>query len=237
MYPVLFKIGPWPVYTYGFLMIAAFFTAFFFVRKKIGTVGLSNKDVSNLFLILFVSGIIGARFFYVVQHAGDFKSRWWAVLMLREGGLVWYGGFITAAAVGALAAYRKRWPLLKLTDLIAPYLALAQGIGRIGCFLNGCCYGKFLDRCGSARYPVQVYEAGVCFLIFFALLNILDRPQRKPGVVFALYLMLYSSARFILEFFRGDQELIARFSIPQWTSLLVCFGGALLYGSIQKKHD
>ena len=166
--------------------------------------------------------------------------------MIQEGGLVWYGGFLVAATVGFLAAFFKRWPLLGLADFLAPYLALAQGIGRMGCFLNGCCYGKpskvfWAARFSAdvARHPVQIYEAAASFLIFAFLFKFYDclPKSRRTGVVFVLYLILYSAARFGLEFFRGDQTLIGKLSPPQWTSLVLFLGALFLYGFIGKKSS
>ena len=242
MHPVLFKLGSWTFYSYGFLTVAAFFTAFSLARKKRSGIGVSREALSDLFLVLFVSGVLGARLFYVLQHLEDFKGRWWGSLMIHEGGLVWYGGFLTAAAAGFLTAYVRRWPLLKLADFLSPFLALAQSIGRLGCFLNGCCYGKPTNVFWAMRFPGDVprhpaplYEAAACLVIFSVLLKFVERARHRPGTAFVLYLLFYTAARFVIEFFRGDQVLLAWLSPPQWTSLVLFLGGLFLYGLLRKK--
>ena len=246
MHPILFKLGPLTVYSYGFLVAVAFLSVYVLAQKKASQVGLSPGNLLDLLLVLFVSGVVGARFFYVLQHLEDFRGRWWDSFMIQEGGLVWYGGFLIAATTGFLTAYLRRWPLLKLADFFTPYLALAQGIGRMGCFLNGCCYGKpsnvfWATRFSSdvARHPVQIYEAAASFLIFVFLFKFYECPSksRRTGIVFVLYLILYAVTRFGLEFFRGDQILIGRLSQPQWTSLALFLGALFLYGFIRKKSS
>lgn len=227
MYPTLFKIGSWNVYSYGVLTAIAFFTALYLARKKAPSAGIPQEWISDLFLVLFVTGVIGARLFYVLQHLEDFKGRIWGAFLIQEGGLVWYGGFLTAAACGFLYGVWQRWPLPKVADLIVPFLALAQAIGRVGCFLNGCCYGR-------KGHPVQIYEAAGALLIFGVLLWVHDRPRRRAGTVFILYIFLYSAMRFVLEFFRGDQTVVAGLTLPQWTSLVLLIGASFLYGFRRK---
>lgn len=236
MHPILFKVGPWTVYSYGVLVLAAFLAAYLFAKKKAVKIGLPAEMVSDLFLVLFVTGVLGSRLFYVLQHWDDFRGEFLRAFMIHEGGLVWYGGFLAAASSGLVYAAFRKWPILKLADLTAPYLALGQGIGRLGCFLNGCCYGSETQHFWGVRFPgdtilrhpVQLYEAAASFLIFVALLLFYDRKSRKDGAIIVLYLWLYASARFVVEFFRADQVLTFGLSIPQWTSIFLLIGAAIL---------
>lgn len=242
MHPILFKLGSWTVYCYGVLVLIAFLAAYLWAQKKAANTGLAADMVSDLFLILFATGIFGARLFYVLQHWDDFHGAFWRAFMIHEGGLVWYGGFLTAACSGLLVATFRKWPLLKLADLAAPSLALGQGIGRLGCYLNGCCYGKeTLGILGAhfpegsvLRHPVQLYEAAASFLIFAALLFFYGRKGRQEGSVILLYMFLYASARFAVEFFRGDQTLTFGLSIPQWTSIFLLLGSVFLGWALRR---
>lgn len=243
MHPILFKIGSWTVYSYGVLVLAAFLAAYLFAQKKAARIGLPPSIVSDLFLVLFVTGILGARLFYVLQHWDDFRGEFLRAFMIHEGGLVWYGGFLTAACAGLVYAAFRKWPILKLADLTAPFLALGQSVGRLGCFLNGCCYGNETRYFWGVRFPedtmlrhpVQLYEAGASFLIFAVLLLFYDRRSRKDGSVIVLYLWLYASARFVVEFFRADQTLTLGLSIPQWTSIFLLLGAALLGTALHRR--
>lgn len=245
MHPILFKIGPWTVYSYGVLVLVAFLTAYVTAQKRAAKAGLPSEMVSDLLLILFVTGILGSRIFYVIQHWDDFRGVFWRAFMIHEGGLVWYGGFLTAACSGLLYAAFRKWPILTLADLAAPSLVLGQGIGRLGCFLNSCCYGKetksfwavHFPEDSVARHPVQLYETAACFLIFVILSFFYNRKTRKDGSVILLYIALYASARLGIEFFRGDQSLTLGLSIPQWTSLCLLLGAGVLALANRKRQD
>ena len=129
--------------------------------------------------------------------------------MLHHGGLIWYGGLFFALFFALVYLKINRLPVLKTLDLLAPYIALGQAIGRIGCFLNGCCYGKpvswgiYFPSQDDYLYPTQLYSF-VNLLIIYLILRWRQRRQTVNGAVIFLYLLLASAERFIVEFFRGD---------------------------------
>jgi len=137
--------------------------------------------------------------------------------MLSKGGLVWYGGFLSALIAMIVYTRLNKLDFWSVLDLIAPYAALAQGFGRIGCFLNGCCYGikvapgfplAVTFPCDlEPRFPAQLVSAGALFLIF-AILAIWQKKRRFGGEIFFAYCILYSSKRFLMEFLRGDNPKI-----------------------------
>ncbi len=226
MYPVIFKIGHITVYTYGLFVAAGLFAAFFLALKRARRYGIPEKIVSDLTFILFVSGILGARLWYVSQLWDDYRQDPLRILSVHEGGLVWYGGFLFAALVGIGWARRKGWPVFKLADLYAPVVPFAHAFGRLGCFFNGCCYGR-------DGHPVQLYEAASLFVLS-ALLFLLSRRKQREATLFLQYLIGYSVIRFTLEFFRGDQSMAAVLTLPQWTSICL-FIGALLVLAFRKR--
>lgn len=239
MHPVLFEIGPVTVYSYGLFTALAMLAAFVATMRTARGAGIEPVQAADILFFLFVSGILGARLFYVMQHLDEYGSAPWRALMLREGGLVWYGGFIVSASAGLVYARWRGWPILKLADLYAPVLALAHGIGRLGCFLNGCCFGKAVSWGvtfpGDAlpRVPVQLYEAASLIALSLYLFRV-ARVKRHEGTVFAAYLVLYGALRFCLEFLRGDQTAYFAFTIPQWTSLGVMASGVLVYRMVSR---
>lgn len=229
MHPVLFQIGGFTVYTYGFFTALAVGVSYGMARRRAPRFGFSPAEAGDLVFILFVAGVTGARFLYILQHLEAYRGRYWHAFNIQEGGLVWYGGFIAAALSGLLYGRTRGWPLLKWCDFLAPILAVGHAIGRIGCFFNGCCYGL-------PGVPVQLYESAALLFIAFFLFRV-SGPRRRDGESFALYLLMYAAARFGLEFWRGDQTHFALFTLPQWTSLVLFAGALLLLGSICLKKN
>jgi len=233
MHPVLFEIGGVAVYSYGLFVALALLAALWAAGWRAPAYGFSKKDASDLVFIFFACGIVGARLFYIAQHSEEYLEHPLKVFSLREGGLVWYGGFFGAATTGIFYARWKKWPLLKCCDLFAPVLPLVHGIGRIGCFLNGCCYGR---EAAGFRHPVQLYEAGFLFALSFFLFRISARLKAREGALFACYLFLYGTLRFLVEFWRGDQTLFAGLTPPQWTSVLLVMVSFILFRRAFKKN-
>jgi len=180
----------------------------------------------------------------------------WSVLDLLkiwQGGLVFYGGLIGALVVTLLLLRAKKLKTLPVLDVLTPSLALGHAFGRIGCYLHGCCYGvpvhqgawygcvfprdslPYLTGVGAPLYiapgtplwPTQLVSAFDLFCIFI-ILSLFFRHQRRSGEVTALYLLLYSTERFIVEFFRGDTHLPGQMSEAQWISIGIFIAGAAL---------
>ncbi len=242
MHPILFRT-PWvTVYTYGFFVALAVLAAFFISMRRAESFDLSKNTVADLIFFLFIFGVLGARLFYALQHFEDYKDNGWRVFFIQEGGLVWYGGFIAAVGFGVAYALTKGLPLLALCDFFSPVLALAHAIGRIGCFFNGCCFGRearpplgvFFGDESVAKIPTQAYEAG--FLLLFSIFLFRSaRMSHKAGEVFLNYIIGYSAFRFGIEFLRGDQSTAFFLTIPQWMSIFFFCGAVFLWRIIRKK--
>ena len=232
MHPILFQLASFTVYSYGFFIAIALLTAFGLSARRASAFGFSKTEVADVIFVLFISGIAGARLFFIVQHYEDYVDNFWKIFSLQEGGLVWYGGFLAALLAGAFYARSKKWSLLKGFDFFSPVLALAQAIGRMGCFFNGCCFGKQLAS--GIRIPTQLLEA-IFLLLLSTFLFFRSTKKNQDGQIFFEYLILYSAARFLLEFLRGDQIPLFYLTIPQWTSLFLFIGGAGLVIARRKK--
>ena len=243
MHPILFYFHSVTFYSYGFFVALAVFAVFWIACSRAAAFGLTQGLVADLVFLLFTAGVIGARLFFVLQHWDDYKGNFLKIILIQEGGLVWYGGFIAATVVGLVYARGKKWPVLKLCDFFAPILPLAQAIGRLGCFFNGCCYGKITDASWGVvfsgdsvpRIPVQLVELAALGSISAALF-FLSRIKRPVGELFVNYLILYSAARFLVEFLRGDQELFFFLTLPQWTSFFLFIGGLTLLFLVERKN-
>jgi phosphatidylglycerol:prolipoprotein diacylglycerol transferase len=220
MHPVLFETSHFTIYSYGVCVALAVTLAWALTVRLARGGSYPVGQATDLLFVAFAGGLAGARFFYVLQHPGEYAGRWHAVFFLQEGGLVWYGGFLGAVACAALTARLRGLPILPWADLFAPVIPLAHAVGRVGCYLNGCCFGK-------AGLPVQLYEAGLLVALSLFLIAIFFR-RTKNGEVFGYYLAGYGQLRFALEFLRGDQPVWFVLTLAQWISLLLIGAGLWL---------
>lgn len=219
-------------------MLMAFYLAVSTAPRQ----GLSKDTAVDLVFLLFITGVIGARIFYVWQHFEEYGPDLLKVFSIQEGGLVWYGGFICALAGGFVYAAVRKIPIERWLDFFAPIIPLAHASGRLGCFLNGCCFGKFtqsrlgvlLPGEGAGRLPVQLYEFAYLVLLS-AFLFVYSSKKPREGTVFMGYAAGYSAGRFFLEFLRGDQTPVFFLSIPQWSSLFLFAVSAGLLIFLKKK--
>ncbi|PIU40559.1 MAG: prolipoprotein diacylglyceryl transferase [Candidatus Omnitrophica bacterium CG07_land_8_20_14_0_80_50_8] len=243
MHPVLFHFYALTIYTYGFFVALAVLIAYFLAHLRARATDLDPSIAADFVFVLFVSGVIGARCFYVFQHLEDYQGQLLKIFSIPEGGLVWYGGFLMAALTGLVIALWKRWPFLRLCDLLAPIIPLAHAIGRFGCFFNGCCFGRPThSRVGVVfeygdvpRLPTQLFEAAGLLVLSLGLFYF-SRKKRLAGESFILYLAGYGVFRFFIEFLRGDQKGYYFLTVPQWTSVLLFFGALFLFVMIQKNQ-
>ncbi len=226
--------------------------------------GLDAEQVFDISMISIVGGILGARIFYVVQFwsRDGFDEDLLLALRIDKGGLVFYGGFICALLALWIYCRRKKLGVLKVVDMMAPALAVGHAFGRIGCFLQGCCFGKPTDMpwaavfpqgtmpaakfpdlgavppCSAQLHPVQLYESFANFALFGVLMLLAGR--MKDGRIAATYLIGYGVIRFSLEFFRGDHSdfLFGALTPSQTISLafLIPFG-AILFIVLGRRKD
>ncbi len=243
MYPILLKIGPLTLHTYGFFVALGFLLALTWTHKEGVRRGLDPEIFQDLFFYVVVAALLGARFFYVVLNFSYFRNDPLAALRLWEGGLVFYGGFLFAVPVFVWRIRRWQRPALEILDVAAPALVLAQAVGRLGCLAAGCCYGKacelgiaitFTDRLSHAPlhqplYPTQVFHLLANLAIFLLLVMVSRRTERRGALVVG-YLLLYGVLRFTVEFWRGDPRgFLAGFSTSQWISAALVISGILLW--------
>lgn len=244
MDPVCFHIGSRPVYWYGVFMALAFLAGLCHWHWLSRKTGRHVNIGGDLAFWLMVSGIGGARIAYVIANFDYFRAVPGEILRVDQGGLIFYGGFIGAFLAFVAFARWRRLGFLDLADFTVTALPLGHALGRVGCFLNGCCQGSLAPAPswltgGLVRYPVQLYEAALN-LVVYALLAVLyvKSPRRGRGIVLATYLVTYPVARFGLEFLRGDARLRwGELSVAQELSLLLITLGAGLWWYARRKQD
>jgi phosphatidylglycerol:prolipoprotein diacylglycerol transferase len=200
MYPEICKIGPFTIYSYGLMLVVAFFVSVNLASRQAKKESVNPELVFNTAFIAFISGVAGARLLYLAHNLKHYLNNPLEMIMLQHGGLSWFGGLIAGSLAAAAYLKRKNLAVYKFLDLIVPFLALAQAIGRIGCLLNGCCFGKTV-------IPIQAYSSLLLIIIFMILRFFQERPH-KEGAIFFAYLLLYSIKRFFVEFWRLDNEII-----------------------------
>lgn len=213
MFPEICKIGPFTVYSYGLMLAAAFFVSSRLTYIQAKKEGIYPDIIFNFLLSALITGIIGARLFYVACNIGYYIKRPLEIIMLQQGGLSWFGGLILSAGYSVIYLKKKKIPVYKMLDLIAPFAALAHAIGRLGCLLNGCCFGKespygiYFATHDAVLIPTQIYSSLTLLAIFIILRFMQDRPHQS-GAVFFTYLLLYSVKRFSIEFLRADNPAL-----------------------------
>jgi phosphatidylglycerol:prolipoprotein diacylglycerol transferase len=217
VHPIAFYLGSLPIRWYGVMMALAFLAGLWTATRRARLTNVSGDVIADVTLWLMVGSIVGARFVYVTTYwKQEFADQPLSeIFMIQHGGLVYYGGLIgaTIAAAGYLAW--KKLPFWKIADILAPSIALGSVFGRIGCLLNGCCYGRACDlpwaihfpadheTHGAGVHPTEIYDA-LLNLLLYVFLAWLFRRKKFDGQIFATYLILYAVCRSIVEYFRGD---------------------------------
>jgi phosphatidylglycerol:prolipoprotein diacylglycerol transferase len=245
MHPVLFHLGPFTVSSYGVALVIGFAAATWLtVRADRGRAPalcvLPPERVVDLLSWSLLGGIVGGRLFYVVLHWPSFAASPLEVAAIWHGGLVWYGGLLGGLLAGWVYAMTARVSFLRVVDRAIPFVALGHAIGRIGCWLNGCCYGKPTQVwCGvvfpgttTPVWPTQLIEAGGLGLLSL-ILRRLQRPAwlERPGRLTGIYLIGYAGLRMGVEFLRGDQPVWwAGLTLQQLISVGVLGLGLVLWG-------
>ncbi len=239
MHPILFNVGPITVFSYGTMFALGFAVSFFLIYRQAVRNNIDKDAITNLAFIALVAGIIGGRSLYVAVNFGYYLRHPLETLNFSKGGLVYYGGFIAGAAAFAYYSTKKGVGFWNASDIFAPYLALTQSFGRIGCFLNGCCYGKavgwdfpfgaVVSRSGELAYPTQVYSS-LLLLLTYLVLRYCQGRRRFAGEIFIAYCMLYSLQRFFIEFLRGDNEpALSALTMSQVVSVFVFAAASALF--------
>jgi len=234
MHPILFRIGQFEIYSYGVLVALAFYISLYLLikdsrHKNLGGQALhetlggqANIDISTIFDISFwvvISGILGGKLAYIIFNLPAYLENPLDASLWR-GGFIFQGGLFLSLAVVFLYAKKKKISFPAVADLFIPYAALGQAIGRIGCFLNGCCYGKptvlpigkvfainspaFYHYGALPLHPTQLYSS-LFLLTLFLILKKIRTNGKFEGETLLFYLILYPAFRFFLDFLRGDR--------------------------------
>jgi len=242
-YRIAFEIAGHPVYWYGIMfalgILAGLWTG---SRRAQLTSDVSSEQFLNSIPWVLIGTLMGARALFVITYWNDYFANqpWTEIFNYRNGGLVYFGGMICGIGCTLIYLLKNKIPVWSFFDIAAPSLALAHALGRVGCFINGCCYGRptslflgvhypeYHETHGVAVHPVQLYEAGLNLLLF-AVLEYCFRHRKFRGQITAFYFIGYGVLRFIAELFRGDvPQVFLCFSQAQLIALAVELTGIAL---------
>jgi len=251
MHPDLFSIGPLTLHTYGLLMAIGFIIGLLIAIKTGNRHGMDAQQIMDMGILLIISGVIGSKITYVLMNLSSYIENP-LDMNLWQGGFVFSGGLIAAIIVIFFYIRRHKMNMLMMGDIFAPSIAIGQAFGRIGCFMAGCCYGKpatvpwgvifrnpnSIAPLNIPLHPTQLYDS-LSNISIFIILMILNARKKFNGQVFLWFLIMHSTARLLIERFRGDDRGIfpgTVWTITQFISILILmFSISLLY-YLKSKH-
>jgi phosphatidylglycerol:prolipoprotein diacylglycerol transferase len=254
MHPIAFDLGPLPIHWYGVMVALGFVAGLWTASRRGLRSGVAAESVIDLGPWLIIGAIVGARALYVISYWRESFADGpvWEIFSVWNGGLVYYGGLVGATLACVWYIRVKKLRLWKVADVLAPSIALGYVFGRIGCLLNGCCYGRACSLPWAIHFPAgnplspptypvhptQVYDS-LLNLGLYAALAWLYRRKKFDGQVFAAYLACYALLRSFVELFRGDypeyQHYLGGWATPaHLVSVLILVTGLTLLWTLPR---
>ncbi len=258
MFPTIFKIGPLPIRAYGVMIALSFTIGIWLGIRRAAKKKIDGVVFTDLCVTILISSVIGARLAYVIPFWDEYGKNPIEIIQVWGGGLTLYGGIIGAIIGSVVFARIRRISFWRVSDVCAPLVALGIGITRIGCFLNGCCYGVptthaagIVFPSGSAAgaeypgisiHPTQLYDSAFGFLLC-GLLLLVEKKLRGDGRLFLLFLSLYGLNRYFQDLLRTyDARVIMENGMftataTQLISLVLFVGGLALIWLRREKRE
>lgn len=255
MQKIAFHIGSLTIHWYGVLVALGFLAGLWTASRRGLRVGIAPERILDAGVWIIMGAVVGARALYVVSYwdrliqAPTYPAMpWTEIFMIQKGGLVFYGGLMGASLATLLYVWKNALPLWRLADALAPSIALGYVPGRLGCFMNGCCFGRPTElpwgvqfpagheTHGQFIHPTQIYDALLSLGLYVAL-ACLFRRRKFEGQVFATYLICYAFTRSLVEVFRGDyaERYLGVATPAHLISLVILAAGAALYGILSRR--
>ena len=256
MYPKLLELGPINIYSYGLLLVSAYLIGLRVAVARVRQRGINGDRAMDLGIWIILSALVGAKLLLLIVDFDHIRRDPAELLGLLRSGGVFYGGLVLAVGVAFWYMRRHRLPLWTTCDAFAPGIALGQAVGRLGCLLGGCCYGRptdvpwgitFTNTLAASNvgtpldislHPTQLYESAATLALLGVLLLVERRGGGFAGRTFWTYLLLYPIARFVIEFYRGDPRGMAFGLLPtsQFVSLILVPLSAVMLVVLWRRH-
>ncbi len=239
MHPILFEFGPIVVRFYGLMYVVAIISAWIIIKHEVKrkNIPLTEEELPNLITWCVIGGLLVARLYYVVFNLDVYLAHPAEIPAIWHGGLAIHGGLIGGVLGAWLYLRRKAVPFWRMSDAVAPSLIIGQAFGRFGNFMNGDAHGRVTDMPwgvvfplntpagsqfpGMPTHPAMLYELLFNVTIFCFLWFVVRKREHKDGFIFALYFMLYSFGRFVVEHFRADSLMFGPLKAAQLVSLVL----------------
>jgi len=263
MLPILIKIGPITIHTYGFLfaigVLLGIILSTYLAKKE----GINKDDFSNLLFYTLLIALLGAKLLLVITNLSFYLKRPSELKFLLTSGGTFYGGLIGGILFAIFYIKKKKLDYRVIGDITGPSIALGHFFGRLGCFSAGCCYGRFAGESPLAVkfpnlhqqtgvptntpiYPTQLMEA-ILNLLNFIILFFIYKKRKFKGQIFLMYIFNYSIIRFIVEYFRGDPDRgyifgnythpFSSLSVPQFISIIGIISVSIFYPIFKRKGE
>lgn len=218
MFPTILRIGPLALHSWGLLLAIAFVLGIAVACRRARARGIDPQRIIDLAVVVIVAAVVGGRIAFVVTHLSEFARNPFEIFAIWRGGMAFYGGAILAFIAGIVYVKLKRLRVWLVADIVAPSLALGLFIGRLGCFLNGCCFGEptqvpwaivfpggsYAEQvfgAGVHVHPTQIYSSLAGLTMFFLLLW-MEKWWRFDGSLFWRFVILYSLWRIYIDVLR-----------------------------------
>ncbi|UCD84163.1 MAG: prolipoprotein diacylglyceryl transferase [Deltaproteobacteria bacterium] len=259
MYPILFKIADFTLYSYGVFVALGFLAGISFALREARRVGEDPEKVLDLCFWILIAAIVGSRLMFILLNIKEYIKYPAEVIKIWRGGLIFYGGVVLSVIAAAVFMRRHKLNPWKVSDIVSPGIALGLFFGRLGCFLAGCCYGKPTDfpwavtfknpaslaTLNVSLHPTQLYSS-LNGLLLFLILLVMRRFKKFDGQITISFFFLYAVTRSIIAVFRKQWDYIIppgslpyftgfSLSTSQFTSILVAIVSLYLFFYLYKK--
>ena len=252
MHPIAFVIGSLTIRWYGIMIAVSIAISITVIYIESRHQGLNTDDVLDMAIVAVIGGILGARIGWIMTSP---TILWYFahplhILAIWEGGLSYFGGILGGVISANWLIRRRRMRFWQMADIVAPLLALSFGIGKIGCWLNGCCNGTATtswlgviftnplsqsDLLNQRIWPAQLFNSASGFLVFAVLFWVVRKRKRYDGQVFIWYLYLYGATSFVVEFFRYIPVHVLRLTPNQWTDITIIVLGIIVSPILRRR--
>lgn len=240
MHPVVFRVFGRDIPSYGAMLVLGFLAAIWFAARRAGRYGMDKEKVLDLGILLLIAGVVGSRIGWVLQEWKSYADHPITAVYVWEGGLTFHGGLILAIVAAVWWCHRNKVSFWQIADLMSAPLAIGYAVGRIGCFLNGCCGGAPCDLPWAVRFPgdsighhpSQLYAMALN-LVIFGVLVWMEKRRKFEGQLFAALLVMQGLYRFLVEYTRAGSS--STYLIPGWltdaqaVALAIALAGVVVY--------